>query len=351
MGNGAIEQQGDRPLVSVVIVNYNSGGYLTACVRSLLNSTYRKKELIIIDNASNDDSVKRIEGLSSQIMVLKNPVNLGFARAGNIGISHSKGELVTLINPDTVVERGWLQHLIDAAQRHPGAAFFQPKILWMDDPRLLNSAGNMIHIAGFGVCRGIGRPDSEQFQREAEVCYTSGACTLARRKALEKIGPMEDLFFAYGEDKDWGWRALMMGWQSIYIPTAIVLHKWSPTLEDTPAKFYLLEFERVLSIWKNYSARTVILLMPTLLVVEVSVLLYAIAKGWLIEKMRSYADLLRLRRVVAEKRRILQERRVVPDGSLVRRFVSDIEHPYVGAAGAVFNRLIRLLVAPVSNSI
>jgi GT2 family glycosyltransferase len=209
----------------------------------------------------------------------------------------------------------------------------------------------MIHIAGFGVCRGIGRPDSEQFQREAEVCYTSGACTLARRKALEKIGPMEDLFFAYGEDKDWGWRALMMGWQSIYIPTAIVLHKWSPTLEDTPAKFYLLEFERVLSIWKNYSARTVILLMPTLLVVEVSVLLYAIAKGWLIEKMRSYADLLRLRRVVAEKRRILQERRVVPDGSLVRRFVSDIEHPYVGAAGAVFNRLIRLLVAPVSNSI
>jgi hypothetical protein len=284
-------------------------------------------------------------------MVLKNPVNLGFARAGNIGISHSKGELVTLINPDTVVERGWLQHLIDAAHRHPGAAFFQPKILWMDDPRLLNSAGNMIHIAGFGVCRGIGSPDSEQFQREAEVCYTSGACTLARRKALEKIGPMEDLFFAYGEDKDWGWRALMMGWQSIYIPTAIVLHKWSPTLEDTPAKFYLLEFERVLSIWKNYSTRTAILLMPTLLVVEVSVLLYAIAKGWLIEKMRSYADLLRLRRVVAEKRRILQERRVVPDGSLVRRFVSEIEHPYIGAAGAVFNRLIRLLVAPVSNSI
>jgi GT2 family glycosyltransferase len=351
MGNGAIEQQGDRPLVSVVIVNYNSGGYLTQCVRSLLNSTYPKKEVIIVDNASNDDSVRRIEALWSEITVLKNPVNLGFARAGNIGIFHSKGELVTIINPDTVVERDWLQQLMDATQRYPGAAFFQPKILLMDNPRLLNSAGNMIHIAGFGLCRGIGRLDSEQFQKETEVCYTSGACTLARRKTLDKIGPMEDLFFAYGEDKDWGWRALMMGWRSIYIPTAIVLHKWSPTLADTSAKFYLLEFERVLSIWKNYSTRTVILLMPTLLLVEVSVLLYAILRGWLIEKIRSYADLLRLRRIVAERRRIVQERRVVPDGSFVRRFALDIEHPYLGSAGAVFNQLIRLLVAPVSNSI
>jgi hypothetical protein len=351
MGNCTIEEEHDRPLVSVVIVNYNSGQYLTACVSSLLNSTYPRKELIIVDNASSDGSASRIEALNSKIMVLKNSVNLGFARAGNIGISRSKGELVAIINPDTVIERGSLQQLVDAARRHPSTAFFQPKILWMDDPRLLNSAGNMIHVAGFGVCRGIGRPDSVQFQRETEVCYTSGACTLARRKSLEKIGPMEDLFFAYGEDKDWGWRALMMGWQSIYVPTAVVLHKWSPILADTPAKFYLLEFERMLSVWKNYSTRTFILLLPTFLFVELSVLTYAIARGWATEKIRGYADLLRLRRIVAKRRRILQERRVVPDGFLVRRFVSDIEHPYVGAAGAVFNRLIRLLVAPVTNSI
>jgi hypothetical protein len=351
MGNCTIEQEHDCPLVSVVIVNYNSGQYLTACVSSLLNSTYPRREVIIVDNASNDDSVRRIDALNSKIMVLKNSVNLGFARAGNIGISHSNGELVAIMNPDTVIERESLQQLVDAARRRPGAAFFQPKILWMDDPRLLNSAGNMIHVAGFGVCRGIGRPDSEQFQKEAEVCYSSGACTLARRKALDRIGVMEDLFFAYGEDKDWGWRALMMGWQSIYIPTAVVLHKWSPVLADTPAKFYLLEFERVLSVWKNYSKRTVILLMPMFLFVEVSVLIYAIVRGWLTEKIRSYADLLRLRRVVAKRRRILQGRRVVPDGSLVRRFVSDIEHPYMGAAAVVFNRLIRVLLAPVSNSV
>ena len=123
----------------------------------------------------------------------------------------------------------------------------------MDDQRILNSAGNMIHVAGFGICRGIGTLDEGRFEKEVEVCYASGACTLARREALREIGPMDRLFFAYGEDKDWGWRGLMMGWQSMYIPSSRILHKWSPILGHSPEKFYLLEFERLLSIWKNYS--------------------------------------------------------------------------------------------------
>jgi len=347
----SVPDSSTSPLVSVVIVNYNSGTSLVDCVRSVLNSTYPNRELIIVDNASNDNSISLLEDQHLRVKILRNSTNLGFSRAGNAGITEARARFVVVMNPDTIVDPGWLDSLVEAANRYPHAAFFQPKILLMDNPRVLNSAGNMIHIAGFGVCRGIGRLDTEPFQREAEVCYTSGACTLVRREALSEIGLMDELFFAYGEDKDWGWRALMMGWHSIYVPSSKILHKWSPTLGHTTRKFYLLELERLLSMWKNYSRRTLVLLAPALMLVETSVFLYATARGWLREKIRSYADLLRIRPIVAERRRSIQKHRLVRDGMILERFITEIEHPYMGPAGSVFNRLIIPLFARVRNSI
>jgi GT2 family glycosyltransferase len=339
------------PLVSVVIVNYNSGPYLVNSVRSLFRSTYPNLELIVVDNASDDDSVTRVEALYNQVEVIRNPVNVGYSKACNIGIKSAKGEFVVIMNPDTMADPDWLSGLLDATHRHPRGAFFQPKILLMDDPRILNSAGNMIHAAGFGVCRGIGTLDTERFQAESEVCYASGACVLARMEGLREIGLLEELFFAYGEDKDWGWRGMMMGWQSIYVPSSRILHKWSAALGRGREKFYLLEFERILSIWKNYSKRTLILLAPILLLVEVGVLLHAFGKGWLREKIRSYADLIGLRGIISERRRMIQNRRLVSDGPLVRIFVTRLEHPYIGTFTTVLDRLMSVMFARVRDSL
>ena len=340
-----------HPLVSVVIVNYNSGAYLEPCVRSVVQSTYPRKELIIIDNASTDRSLAQVEALHPDAIIVRNPGNLGYSGACNIGIAKAKGEFVVVMNPDTVVDRHWLDELVDAAARYPQAAFLQPKILLMDDQHILNSAGNMIHVAGFGICRGIGTPDEGRFEKEAEVCYTSGACTLARAEAVREIGPMDRLFFAYGEDKDWGWRGLMMGWHSMYIPSSRILHKWSPILGHSPRKFYLLEFERLLSIWKNYSKRTLLILAPLFLLVEASVLMHATFRGWLAEKLRSYSDLLRVRQNVARGRRSIQARRVIHDGAIIRNFVAEIEHPYVGAVAPILNRLVVWIFSRLRASI
>jgi GT2 family glycosyltransferase len=339
------------PLVSVVVVNYNSGPYLTECIRSVMHSTYPMKELIIVDNASSDDSMDQVEALCPEAKVIRNSVNLGYSLACNIGIEEAKGEFVAVMNPDTIVDQSWLDRLVDAAGRYPRAAFFQPKILLMDDQHILNSAGNMIHVAGFGICRGIGAPDEERFAEETSVCYASGACTLTRVKALREIGPMDRLFFAYGEDKDWGWRGLMMGWQSIYVPSSIVLHKWSLILGHSPRKFCFLEFERILSIWKNYSGRTLLILAPILLLVEGSVFLHATFTGWLPQKIRSYSDLIRVLPVAAKQRRSLQARRVINDGAVVRRFVTEIEHPYVGSVAPVLNKLVAKMFALLKASI
>jgi hypothetical protein len=339
------------PPISIVVVNYNSGRYLTNCVESILESTYSKKKVVVVDNASQDESVGKMLNKYPQVKVVLNQSNVGYAAAGNVGIKSTKGSFVVIMNPDTLVEPTWLEELVKATQRFPRGAFFQPKILLMDNPRILNSAGNLIHIAGFGICRGLGALDSEEFQKESDVCYVSGACTLIRREALREIGPLEELFFAYGEDKDWGWRASMMGWQSVYVPSARILHKWSLTLGRTPNKFYLLEFERLLSFVKNYSKRTLLLLMPVFFIVELWVMCHAIVNGWFLEKIQSYVDLFGARTLVLQKRRIIQKHRAVSDRVLIRRFVATIEHPYLGPAAGVLNRLTSRIHALVANSI
>jgi GT2 family glycosyltransferase len=339
------------PLVSIVIVNFDSKDYLLNCVSSVMHSAYPNKELIIVDNASHDDSVKKTFAVFPNVKVVHNRVNMGYAAGCNIGIASAKGDFIAIMNPDTIVESHWLERLVNAAYRYPHGAFFQPKILLMDDERILNSAGNMIHIAGFGVCRGLGALDTNEFQTESPVCYASGACTLVRREALRAIGPMEELFFAYGEDKDWGWRASMLGWKSMYIPSSRILHKWSSTLGQTPRKFYLLEYERLLSICKNYSRRTLVLLLPVFLMVECWVLFYAAVENWLGEKFQSYVDLLRARNVVYQKRQRVQSTRTVCDRAVIASFVASIEHPYLGPATKVLNRLASHLQALVVNSI
>jgi len=264
---------------------------------------------------------------------------MGYARAVNLGVKQSKGEFLVILNPDTSVSPEWLTPLVRAARHYPEAAFLQPRILMMDDPRVLNSAGNMIHLAGFGVCRGLGVRSEGMFQDEARVCYASGACIFARKSALKHIGLMEELFHVYGEDKDWGWRALMMGWRSYFIPDSVIYHKWSPTFGHGPDKFYLLEFERITTILKNYSKRTLVLFLLPMMLVEAAVLLHSFLNGWCKEKIRSYTDVLRLRDKIRRKRRVLQASRVVDDRTVVQNFINVIEHPYLGLSIRPFNRI------------
>jgi len=151
-----------REKVSVVVVTHNSGGLLK-CLESLLKIEYPITELIIIDNASSDASIKEARKRFPDVKVILNQSNLGYARAANIGIAASSANLIALLNPETVVEKSWLKEIVGATARHPRSAFFQPKIMLLNRPGHINSAGNMIHVAGFGICRGLDEYDRGQY--------------------------------------------------------------------------------------------------------------------------------------------------------------------------------------------
>jgi GT2 family glycosyltransferase len=330
--------------VNVVVTNHNGGNLIQNCLRSLFETSYQSFDVTVVDNASSDGSPNVIAEGFPAAKLIRLSSNRGYAAANNIGIRTGTGKYVVLLNSDTEVEPEWLTNLVQAVERAPDAAFLQPKILFLERRGILNSAGNEIHIAGFGVCRGIGTADLGQYDRIESIGYASGACVMISRDALEKVGLLDEIFFSYGEDKDWGWRAKMLGYRSMYVPTARVYHRWSAVLGRSPIKMYYLELERLVSICKNYSKGTIVLLAPILLMVEMAVILHAIAGRWLTYKILAYSHTVTLREEIARRRKQLSLKRKIPDSTLIREFVLDIHHPYIGVLAGPLNAVCRLYV-------
>ena len=329
--------------VSAVIVTHNSGKHLFSCLESIFGSEYPLKELIVVDNASNDGSIHEVTERFPGVKIFLNQGNIGYARAANIGMRASSGKFIVLVNPDTIVEKIWLRELVEAAKRHPKSAFFQPKIMLLNKPSCFNSAGNMIHVAGFGICRGLGEPDRGQYEMEENVAFASGACVLARCDALREIGMCDELFFMYMDDLDWGWRGKMLGWESTYVPSSVIYHKWGEPLSRNEEKFYYLESGRIIALTKNLRSRSILVLSPILIICEVAVLVTAMFNRWYPAKIRSYSYVLRvLRAIIGRRKKLAQQRRVL-DAVILRSFVTELTHPYIGAGGLVLSKICGIL--------
>ncbi len=327
------------PVVSVIVANYNGGQLLENCLRSLVKTGFSSFEIIVVDNGSTDGSARMVGDHFPGARLIQLPRNLGYAFANNIGLHAARGNYLVLLNSDTEVDPEWLSKMLLVAEQSPNVAFLQPKILFLDDRGLINSAGNNIHFAGFGVCRGIASRDTGQYDEIQNIGYASGACVMVTRKALGEIGLLDEIFFAYGEDKDWGWRAMMLGYRSVYAPTAKVYHKWSAVLGLSPKKMYYLELERLVSVLKNHTKRTFIVLAPILLLVELAALLHAAAKGWLSYKILAYVHAFNFRGEIKKRRKELSHKKRVLDGLLIREFVFQLQHPYVGRLALPLNAI------------
>jgi len=333
----------DDALVGIIVLNYNGRNVLLECLRSLYESSYSHFEAIVVDNGSTDGSVEAVRKDFPGVILIENRRNLGYGAGCNVGINASKGEYIVLMNNDVFVIRDWLKALLEACVKHKRVGFFQPKILFEFDKGRINTAGNMIHVAGFGLCRGIGEFDRGQYDEETEIGFASGACVLFRREILRDVGLLDPIFFAFNEDTDWGWRALLYGWRSLYVPSAVVHHQlghsWGRVL--TARKFYYLERNRVLMLLKNYSRRSLAILLPLLLFVEFCVLAYALAKGWFGSKVRSYSDVIGLRGYLREQRNVLQLRRRLSDREIFPLLTTEIPQGYFGGMTSGINRVVR----------
>jgi hypothetical protein len=217
-------------LLSVVIVNWNSREDLRNCLLSLRSQTHRELEIIVVDNGSADGSPDLVEREFSEVVLLRETENLGFAEGCNRGIAKSRGEWIALLNNDACAEPDWAAALARAIETAPGeCGMLQSLLLYQDRPTVINSTGIELTYSGGGRDRDGGKSRNDVTPALDLFCPTAGAAAY-RRKMLDAIklptGYLDRNHFMYYEDLDLGWRARLAGWTSRYVPDSVVLHRW-----------------------------------------------------------------------------------------------------------------------------
>ena len=319
-----------QPRATIIIVNYNSADDLLRCLNSLqADPCSADYELLVVDNASTDGSRQQIASRFPGITLLHSDTNLGFGGANNLAASHARGDYIAFLNPDTIVEPGWLESLLRALEANPRAGLATSKILLLDDPQRINTAGNDMHLTGLTLCRGMGQPATELSQ-PARVSAISGAAFAMRRNLFQQLGGFDADFFMYFEDTDLSLRARLAGYDCLYVPHSIVYHDYE--LRFGPHKTYYEERNRYLMLLKIYRWRTLLLLLPALLLAEVVTWGYVLLRDrprWR-NKLHAYAHIIRHRRAITAHRQQVQATRKLSDGHLLRNTTHRIAFEQTG---------------------
>lgn len=227
-----------RPLVSVVIPNWNGLRHLPTCLDALRVQTYSGLEIIVADNASHDGSQAIIASQYPEVCLIRLPENRGFTGACNAGIGAAKGEYVILLNNDTQAEPNWIDEVAAAFARHPDAGMVASKMLLFNRRDTLHSAGDFYRTDGIPGNRGVWQKDGEPYQREEYVFSACGGSAAYRRAMLNHVGVLDDDFFFSCEDVDLAWRAQLAGWKCVYAPQAVVYHHLAATGGGATASYY-----------------------------------------------------------------------------------------------------------------
>lgn len=307
------------PKASVIIVSANHLYDLKRCLPSIFRQRYPDYEVLVVDNASTDGSVEYLAREFPQTKVIRTGANLGYGGGNNVGFKHASGDYIAILNPDTQVEPDWLRELVIALQADLRAGLATPKILMMDDPTRVNACGNEITLSGLTFCRGLDQP-AEKYDRLEIVSAVSGAAFAIKRSVLEQIGGFDETFFMYYEDTDLSLRAMLAGYTCLYVPTSVVYHQYA--FRFSPRKCFLQERNRYFSLLKTLRWRTLITLLPMLLLSELVAWGYVLLRGpeHVRSKLHSYAWLIRNRQQILEARCRVQALRRVDDRVLLDRF-------------------------------
>lgn len=264
------------PECCLAILNYNGSRHLQEFLPSLLQTNYPSLRVVVIDNASTDDSVAWLRQHHPQVEVVQLNQNYGYAGGYNEGLKAIQTEFLVLVNSDVAVDSNWLKPLMEEFLEHPDIAAIQPKILdhkKRDHFEYAGAAGGFIDRYGYPFCRGrlfeTLEKDSGQYNESCEVFWVSGACMAIRKSAFMQAGGFDSGFFAHMEEIDLCWRLHLLGYRLTYQPESVVYHLGGGTLNYGSSRKVFLNFRN--SLWmlaKNLPASEAIPKIFTRLVLD-----------------------------------------------------------------------------------
>ena len=266
--------------LSVVLVTHNSGTAVAAALPALCEQLEPDDELVVLDNASADDTRALVRELASDAIVVESPRNLGFAAGANAGAQHASGDLLVFLNPDATPQPGFAEAIRGGLDRGWAA--------WMGlvtshGGRVVNTNGGIVHFTGIAWAGEAGAPAPGTLDGPREAPFLSGACLAVPRDVWDRAGGFSERFFMYQEDVDLSLRLRLAGGRLGVEPAAVVDHDYE--FAKGPAKWRMLERNRWAMILRCYPTPLLALLTPALLATELALLAVAAMGGWLPQKL------------------------------------------------------------------
>ena len=250
----ATETTNSSGKVTVVIPNWNGEAWLAPCLDALAGQDLKGFAIVVVDNGSNDGSLGLLKNRYPQVGVIELKTNRGFAAAVNAGIASCKSEYIALLNNDTRPGPHWLSSLVAAMdESEPDVGALASLMLNMENPQIVDDAGDTLSWQGSAEKRGHGRP-ADEFSKPEEVFSVCAGAALYRRAFFDDVGLFDERFFAYLEDIDLGLRGRLLGYRYLFVPEATVLHRGHGSKIPQGRYVRLITRNRILLFKKNLPA-------------------------------------------------------------------------------------------------
>lgn len=323
------------PKVAILIVTYNSEKDIPHLVESLKHTQYSTDRMFvyIADNGSSDSSIQslyeHIQTLACPSVIIENSLNLGFDAANNALYERAQKECqpeyVILLNPDTVVEPGWLAEFVVCMEHDNTIGAAQSLLVLHNNPKILNSSGNKLSYIGIGYVNDINLPKSIAEKKGiVDIGYASGAAVCYRASVIHITGLFYPDFF-YMEDADISWRIRIAGYRIVVCPSSVVRHKYH--YSKGAYKMKAIELNRHKLILQNYRGATLVMMLPMMIVFECMVIVASVIQGWWKEKIHNYSEIIHMISIIRTRRKKITHIRKISDRDILKHMAYTIHIP------------------------
>ena len=247
--------------VSIIIVNWNTKRLLLECLSSVFKTINKLSfEIWLVDNASGDGSVEAVKQNYPDVKIIQNKKNLGFAAANNIALERMCGQYALLLNTDTILTNGAVEHLFDFMEKNPDAGMACGQLLNQDGSKQ-NSIANFPGIGSLLCNESLLQMlfpkkfpgKRREYKKPVEVDSCVGACLMVRKKAMDEVGLLDKRYFFFFEETDWAYRMKQAGWKTYFVPSAKIFHIQGQTVGHKASSRIMLYRSRYIYFKKWHS--------------------------------------------------------------------------------------------------
>ncbi|MBC8111131.1 MAG: glycosyltransferase family 2 protein [Verrucomicrobia bacterium] len=261
--------------LTVVILNYNGKHHLQTFLPSVVNYS-SGFSVIVADNGSTDDSVVFLKEHFPTVKIIALGQNYGFSKGYNMALSQVASEYVVLLNSDVEVSENWIAPLLNLLEKDKNIVACQPKMLayaQKNQFEYAGAAGGFLDFLGYPFCQGrlfdTMETDTGQYNKTTEIFWASGACMFVRSEVYQKLGGLDDDFFAHMEEIDLCWRMKNAGYKIMYCPQSTIFHLGGGTLNKINSRKTFLNFRNNLAtLYKNLPAKRLLPVIFTKLILD-----------------------------------------------------------------------------------